>query len=409
MLIPRSAHALPVWPHRLDIVSDSLANWHDVRTWPFIPLPAIATDPNGGTTVGFLPVWLFTDQHQQIQQIFAPDLTHNTTLGLGGTLRFFSYPSQDTEWYVLAGGAVEEQYDIDLRYATGLSRQDWWSFEGRLRFERDPTERFFGLGNSSDEQDETNYALEQVSAEARFGLNLSPTLQIALEVSPRSIRIRRGAFTSLPFTGSQFPRIEGLGNNHELLTRLILSYDTRDSIKIPSRGSLLNVFGGLADRRLLSSVSYSLFGLEARHYQPLGSRFTLAGYVAARYMPVDRQVPFWALSRLGGDRSVVGQRYPLRGFGTARFVDRHLFVASLELRSRVFGLDIFRTQARLELAPFVDIGRVFSQLDANPFSNLHPVAGIGFRGIAEPFVVGYVDIGYGSEGVAVFTGIDYPF
>ena len=34
---------------------------------------------------------------------------------------------------------------------------------------------------------------------------------------------------------------------------------------------------------------------------------------------------------------------------------------------------------------------------------------IGFRGIAEPFVVGFVDIGWGGEGAAVFSGINYPF
>jgi hypothetical protein len=37
------------------------------------------------------------------------------------------------------------------------------------------------------------------------------------------------------------------------------------------------------------------------------------------------------------------------------------------------------------------------------------VYGLGFRGIARPFVVGYVDIGYGSEGIAAFTGLNYPF
>jgi hypothetical protein len=40
---------------------------------------------------------------------------------------------------------------------------------------------------------------------------------------------------------------------------------------------------------------------------------------------------------------------------------------------------------------------------------LHQVYGIGFRGIARPSVVGYVDIGYGNSGVAAFTGISYPF
>jgi hypothetical protein len=57
----------------------------------------------------------------------------------------------------------------------------------------------------------------------------------------------------------------------------------------------------------------------------------------------------------------------------------------------------------------VDFGRVFSSSSTDPLGHLHPVVGVGFRGIARPFVVGYVDIGYGSEGAAVFTGLNYPF
>jgi hypothetical protein len=40
---------------------------------------------------------------------------------------------------------------------------------------------------------------------------------------------------------------------------------------------------------------------------------------------------------------------------------------------------------------------------------MHAVGGIGFRGVTRPSVVGRVDIGYGSEGLAVFTGLNYPF
>lgn len=60
-------------------------------------------------------------------------------------------------------------------------------------------------------------------------------------------------------------------------------------------------------------------------------------------------------------------------------------------------------------APFVDAGEVFAHSGGLPVNHLHKVAGIGFRGIANPFVVGYVDLGYGNEGVAAFTGINYPF
>jgi hypothetical protein len=86
-----------------------------------------------------------------------------------------------------------------------------------------------------------------------------------------------------------------------------------------------------------------------------------------------------------------------------------LFVANLEVRTRVFALDLFTTRAVFEVAPFIDLGRVFHDLGTNPLGHLHPVGGIGFRGIAAPFVVGYVDIGYGSEGAAIFSGVNYPF
>jgi len=32
--------------------------WFDPETAPFLPVPEIATNPNGGTTIGILPVWL---------------------------------------------------------------------------------------------------------------------------------------------------------------------------------------------------------------------------------------------------------------------------------------------------------------------------------------------------------------
>jgi hypothetical protein len=70
---------------------------------------------------------------------------------------------------------------------------------------------------------------------------------------------------------------------------------------------------------------------------------------------------------------------------------------------------IASTRLDLEVAPFLDVGRVFSGLDTWPVSDLHKVLGVGFRGVARPFVVGYVDVGYGSEGTAIFSGIGYPF
>jgi hypothetical protein len=116
-----------------------------------------------------------------------------------------------------------------------------------------------------------------------------------------------------------------------------------------------------------------------------------------------------ALSRLGGDCSVLAEREPLRAYGDDRFIDRNRFASGIELRTRVASINAFRTTLSLEIAPFVDVGKVFSGRGTSPFSRLHTGSGLGIRGVASPFVVGYVDIGYGHEKMSVFSGINYPF
>ena len=115
------------------------------------------------------------------------------------------------------------------------------------------------------------------------------------------------------------------------------------------------------------------------------------------------------MSNIGGGVSDVGGEQPLRGFGAGRFYDRNSFSTTVELRRKVFSLNAVTTTLDIEVAPFIDLGRVFSRSGEDPFGQLHQVYGVGFRGIARPFVVGYVDIGRGSEGAAVFTGLNYPF
>jgi outer membrane protein assembly factor BamA len=388
---------------------NKLKHWWDPQTSPFIPLPEIATDPNAGTAVGFLPVFLITDKQQQIRQIIAPDVLYNANLGIGGHFRYYSYPSTDTQWYALVGAKQKIEREIDIAYSTGLTRQRWWSHTTHLAFDRSATERFFGVGNTSKLGSVSNFTLEQLYIESRFGINFTPNFQIALELRPRYVAIEHGVFKSVPFIGNRFPQLHGLGSNHELLTRLLISYDTRDSIITPSRGSQITIFAGIADKSIFSTVSYTYFGLEARHFRPINERMTLATHATIRYMPVSKKTPFWALSHLGGERSIIGDQQPLRGYGDGRFIDNNLFVANAELRIQAFSMNLFSTQVAFETAPFIEAGQVFHNINDNPVKRLHFVGGIGFRGIAKPFVVGRVDVGYGSEGLAIYSGINYPF
>src|SRR5205085_2939571 len=154
----------------------------------------------------------------------------------------------------------------------------------------------------------------------------------------------------------------------ELQHSAMLTYDTRDSLVIPHRGARYIVYAGFVSRALGSSVSYSFFGAEARHYWALGPDVTLAWHAALRYMPSAGNAPFWALSSLGGDRSVIDEREPLRGYGADRFIDRNLFATGLELRMSVANFNAFGTRVSVEVAPFLDAGKVFAALGASTSS-----------------------------------------
>ena len=60
------------------------------------------------------------------------------------------------------------------------------------------------------------------------------------------------------------------------------------------------------------------------------------------------------------------------------------------------------------MAPFIDMGRVFSSLRKEPLEDYQINPGVGFRAIVQPNVVGRVDIGYGKEGINAFVGLDFP-
>jgi hypothetical protein len=411
-IAPTAAHAFsPLDPSTWSMPQYDWSSFklQDPNSWPFIPVPEVATNPNGGVTYGVLPVWLFTDSKNEISSILAPDINSNSTLGPGGNFRYLAYPSAETNWYATAGAQETIARNVDIDYQTGRQHDTWWSFEGRFFFERDPTERFYGTGNDSHYGNQSNYTTKQVYGEGILGLNLSRKLQISMTERPRWVRIQEGGFTSVPSIFTQFPHQKGLDGGSEVLSQWMIQYDSRDSVDIPRTGTLGRLYYGVADRRFGSSISYNRFGGELRQYVPIGEKVTLAGHIFNEYEPAGNEMPFWSQARLGGDESLLTDQETLRGYGAGRFVDNNLFVMNLEVRTRVWDKDVMGTHGILELAPFAEAGRVGHELGYNPFVDMHPVGGIGFRGIAEPFVVGFVDLGWGGEGAAIFSGINYPF
>ncbi len=387
-----------------------LSHWFNPVTAPFIPVPEIAVDPNSGTTLGILPTWVQTDDNHDITRIIAPDLLHNPYFGYGAHARVYSYPSVDEQWSVVANVQQRVERGLDAEYEAGRERERRLSIAGSLIFDRNGSQRFFGIGNESPKRAESNYTDQQELLQAQIGVNISRAWQLRYTGRARLVDVLPGTLSGIASIEQRFGAIPGLGRNSELLNRLSIIYDTRDDLTVPTRGMQWVLYAGAASRRgLFNDSLYSEAGVDGRGFWPLARDTVLAAHLALRYLPTANRVPFWALSSIGGSDSEIGGEQPLRGYGSGRFYDRDSFSSTVELRHRVLSFNAISTHVDLEMTPFVDVGRVFDRSGTWPLAHLHPVGGLGFRGIARPFVVGYVDLGYGGEGLAVFTGISYPF
>ena len=388
----------------------SLSRFFNPATAPFIPVPLIGTDPNSGTTLGVLPVWLKTDDNHEIRRIFAPDILHNPYFGYGVDARLYAYSSDDKQWSIDTGVMQRVERSFDAEYQIGRLRDQRWSVNFSLVYDRSGTPRFYGIGNQTPRFDMTNYTNGQELAQVQVGFNLSHAWQVLYTGMFRSVHVTPGTLANVASIETRFGHILGVGTNDLTLNRISIIYDTRDDLTVPNRGTELVAYGGVAARHgLVNDSMFSEAGFDGRNFWSVGSGMVLAAHVAVRYMPTTHDVPFWALSSLGGGNSQIGGEQALRGYGEGRFYDRDSFAASAELRRNILSFDAVSTHVDVEVAPFIDVGRVFSRTSTLPFTQLHHVFGVGFRGIARPFVVGKVDIGYGSEGVALFTGLNYPF
>ena len=349
------------------------------------------------------------NERGELDQIVAPDIIHSQYFGWGSRMRIYDYPSEDTQWSVVGGLKQRVEREFDARYAAGQRRDQRYTWSVEAIYDRSGIPRFFGFGNESPKSDETSYIDNQGRIDASVGYNFSRALQLAYALRLRAVAVLPGVLAGLPSIEVRFPGLQGLRTEREADQRLLLSYDTRDSLTVPRSGARYVLYGGFASRSLGSSFADTTVGIDLRRYSRLDQDNTLAWHATLRYMPSARGAPFWALSSVGGDRSMLGEREPLRAYGDDRFIDPNMFAAGVELRTRALNFDAFGTRLSVEFAPFIDVGKVYADTDGSPFARLHRGYGLGIRGVASPFVVGYVDIGYGHEKASVFSGINYPF
>ncbi len=366
-----------------------------------VPLPIFTTDPNERETYGAL-LAILDEQEGAVRSLLVPQVTWNPLLGTGGTVYYRRILTEDESYAFFASHSTRNQANYTVNYSNFRLAQQRYLFDGQLEYNNDRTARFFGLGAGSRQKDETNYTLGEVRGSFTLGRRVLPALVAALTERVRYVTIGRGAATSLPFLQDVFLGVPGAEGALVWAHRLALTYDTRKSRETPTQGGFGQLFVEAANRALGSHTSFVRYGLEGRLVWPL---------VADRLVTVTRglvewvegqALPFFELSALGGETT-------LRGFGEKRFLDRGRILSNVAERLRLFTVIYNDVRTACELALFVEAGRVFHTVTELSLRKTQMVSGVGVRLVVFSQLVAKIDVGFGSAGVAIFSGLDYPF
>jgi len=368
----------------------------------YFPIPSVSTTRNDGSSVGLIVPNLITDQGGDLKYIVAPLFVVNTIVGAQGALNIFKYEPGGREFRFIGSLSEKIERKLLFSYIDPAFSNGRYSISFGASFFKNATARFFGISQQTTLEDETNYTAREVRGYWKFGLYMNEVTQIAVGQRYRDMRLQRGA-TDLPFTAEQFPTVDGVQGASILGHRLTFHYDTRDSLVSPTDGTQVTAYAELNQNlRNGDNPVYYRYELEVKKLFPSQSKRLILVVRGDIQTTFGNQVPFYERSSLGGQNN-------LRGFGVDRFIDDHLVSLSVEQRIHVLRTRILNVAAEFEIAPFVDMGKVFDTFQKRQFRDYEITPGIGFRGIVRPNVVGRVDYGYSSEGGAVFAGLDFPF
>ncbi len=367
------------------------------------PIPAVSTSKNDGSDVGLIVPALFTAPDGDLKYLVAPMVVYNSIVGTRGTLNLFRYEPGGKELRGIASWTERIERKFLLSYVDpGFSNGRYSIGFSAMHF-KNATVRFFGLGPTTVEGQETNYTASETRLNWKFGVYANEVTQIAVSQRLRHMQsIQQGA-TELAFTGDVFPEAPGVGGATILGQRISFHYDTRNNLVTPTDGMAITAYAELNyNFHKGADPLYSRYGLEVKKMFASESKRAILVIRGDLQATLGSDVPFYEQSSLGGQNN-------LRGFGVDRYIDKQLISFSVEERIHVLRTRLAGVMADFEIAPFIDTGQVFNSYKSVSFKDYRITPGIGFRGIIRPNVVGRIDYGYSKEGGAIFAGLDFPY
>lgn len=275
-------------------------------------------------------------------------------------------------------GRYKHFFQADYPYAFG----GLYRFTGRLSFNQDITQRYYGKGNDTTvdpvglEKDNPLYA----------NTRTAPTVNVQL-FRYLGRRFRTGPVVGLKWMKISAPagsllssdRPLGIDGGRTHYFGWAIVRDTLDFEPYPSSGTLNELYIQWYSKLTGSSYDFLRTTYTFRYYTPLYRKLIFAHRTL--FEVLSGNAPFYELSAVGGSDSTIGfggDRF-MRGYDGNRFVDQVRASVGFELRWDPIRFGFADQEIALGFVPFVDVGRVWNKLLPVQIGNLHASTGWGTR------------------------------
>ncbi len=413
------------------------------KGYTMVPLPAFVYNRNEGSWIGGLTPIFRANEQGEVDNIYAPLYLHNKYIGETFTFNYFGYRHTTEQFHLILSYATKFEHQFEFGYKNTRALDGDYIFGVDAFTNKSAFHRFFGFGNTSQNSFETQHTFRESVFKLTGGIHVSDKVQLLAETRYRGVQLEHGASPTLPQTQDVFPDVPGVSDSPDVVGNgLTLAYDTRDNELTPLKGTYATMFAEYDQNVQFGDHNrwWRLTG-EARRYIPYDDWgfqgvFVIHGLADAVvgqdentatqdtfeqsngqvdglgnpiFEPVAAKralrtgVPFYERPTIGGEDS-------MRGFGKYRYVDNLAYTLNFENRITLLQRTVMGNLIELEMAPFVDIGRVGRTIrNEHWFRRAQVNPGCGFRVIARPNIAARLDVGYGKDGANAFVGLDYPF
>ena len=263
-----------------------------------------------------------------------------------------------------------------------------------------PRMQYYGPGADSAKSGRSNFRLEETGYEGTGGFR--PIRNLKLGASAGYSQFNVGPGTDPRFVSAErvFSPVLAAGIDRQsdfLRGGFFAQYDSRDFPGGPRKGANYLVRYSLYSDRTFDIYSFRKLDIDLQQYIPFFNErrvIALRGKTVLTDTAGGNRVPFYLQPTVGGSDD-------LRGFRPFRFYDDNMIVLNGEYRWETFS--------GLDMAVFVDGGKVFHRHADWNFRNLEGSVGAGMRFNVRNSVFMRLDVGFSHEGFQVWVKFNNVF